>query len=408
MSVIRESFKLFYKTSDVRFIKLLHGCTASERFSSDHDKLLTPSLKSLTPPFRQTLSRNKPNHSASAAAHDCNVHIWLLVVNMQWTLLTLVHHESCTGALKASTLGLNGLIEAFYLHFLSDLNKHDESVFLQMSRQRRTDGKQARERERVVFQQFDFWLFKPSSYLQVYVTVSDIFSAICDSVFWAAGFFTLWLIRLSVVSTDTDIFGKPPCYEDAVMMEDPPPPYSEVLADPRGGTYFKPAPLRAAHPPPLPPPREYQDPAPVFRSETSKPPVMTVFPERGYSSLIRLPSSQRWDSLGHLLSNMDLNHNNLTPPGPRSTQAAAAMATMPRREPRTHGLQGGVQGLRGSIQGFHGGIQGLQGGIQGLQGGIQGFQGGIQGLQGVHGLRGLEPSCGLPTAFPLLGRSTAV
>ena len=132
----------------MRFIKLLHGCTASERFSSDHDKLLTPSLKSLAPPFRQTLSRNKPNHSASAAAHDCNVHIWLLVVNMQWTLLTLVHHESCTGALKASTLGLNGLIEAFYLHFLSDLNKHDESVFLQMSRQRRTDGKQARERER--------------------------------------------------------------------------------------------------------------------------------------------------------------------------------------------------------------------------------------------------------------------
>lgn len=192
------------------------------------------------------------------------------------------------------------------------------------------------------------------------------------------------------------------------MMEDPPPPYSEVLADPRGGTYLKPAPLRAAHPPPLPPLREYQDPAPVFRSETSKPPVMTVFPERGYSSLIRLPSSQRWDSLGHLLSNMDLNHNNLTPPEPRSVQAAAAMATMPRREPRTHGLQGGIQGLRGSIQGFHGGIQGLQGGIQGLQGGIQGFQGGLQGLQGVHGLRGLEPSCGLPTAFPLLGRSTAV
>ncbi|XP_073336033.1 proline-rich protein 7 [Pagrus major] len=174
----------------------------------------------------------------------------------------------------------------------------------------------------------------------------------------------------TVPEADTDIFGKPPCYEEAVMMEDPPPPYSEVLADPRGGTYLKPAPLRAAHPPPLPPPREYQDPPPVFRSETSKPPVMTVFPERGYSSLIRLPSSQRWDSLGHLLSNMDLNHNNLTPPGPRSIQAAAAMATMPRRELRTHDR--------------------------------------LQGLQGVHGLRGLEPSCGLPTAFPLLGRSTAV
>ncbi|KAI3373270.1 hypothetical protein L3Q82_006573 [Scortum barcoo] len=152
---------------------------------------------------------------------------------------------------------------------------------------------------------------------------------------------------------------------------------------------------------------------------------MTMFPERGYSSLIRLPSSQRWDSLGHLLSNMDLNHNNLTPPAARSIEPAAAMATMPRREPRTHhdglGLRGGIQGLQGSIQGFQGSVQGLQGGIQGLQGSIQGlrgiqglqgrmqgYQGGLQGLQGVHGLRGLEPSCGLPTAFPLLGRSTAV
>lgn len=175
-------------------------------------------------------------------------------------------------------------------------------------------------------------------------------------------------------------------------MDDPPPPYCEVLADPRGGTYLKPAPLRAA-PSSL---REPHDRAPVFTSETSKPPAATVFPDRGYSSLIRLPSSQRWDSLGHLLSNMDLNHNNLTPPATRSLQAAAAMATMPRRDPRTHN-----DGLRGGIQGF-------QGGIQGLQGGIQGFQGGLQGLQGVHGLRGLEPSCGMPTAFPLLGRSTAV
>ncbi|KAL7390540.1 hypothetical protein ABVT39_023072 [Epinephelus coioides] len=211
---------------------------------------------------------------------------------------------------------------------------------------------------------------------------------------------------------DTDLFGKPPCYEEAVLMEDPPPPYSEVLADPRGGTYLKPATLRAAPPRPPPPVREHQDPAPVFTSETSKPPVAAVFPDRGYSSLIRLPSSQRWDSLGHLLSNMDLNHNNLTPPGARPIQAAAAMATMPRREPRTPhdglGFRGGIQGLQGGIQGLQGSIQGLRGGMQGLQGGIQGFQGGFQGLQGVHGLRGLEPSCGLPTAFPLLGRSTAV
>ncbi|XP_049447333.1 proline-rich protein 7 isoform X2 [Epinephelus fuscoguttatus] len=209
-----------------------------------------------------------------------------------------------------------------------------------------------------------------------------------------------------------DLFGKPPCYEEAVLMEDPPPPYSEVLADPRGGTYLKPATLRAMPPRPPPPVREHQDPAPVFTSETSKPPVAAVFPDRGYSSLIRLPSSQRWDSLGHLLSNMDLNHNNLTPPGARPIQAAAAMATMPRREPRTPhdglGFRGGIQGLQGGIQGLQGSIQGLRGGMQGLQGGIQGFQGGFQGLQGVHGLRGLEPSCGLPTAFPLLGRSTAV
>uniref|UniRef100_A0A667YDA0 Proline rich 7, synaptic n=1 Tax=Myripristis murdjan TaxID=586833 RepID=A0A667YDA0_9TELE len=163
---------------------------------------------------------------------------------------------------------------------------------------------------------------------------------------------------------NTDIFGKPPCYEEAVLMEDPPPPYSEVLADPRGGTYLKPTLHRAA---PLPH-REQQEPPPVFTSETSKPPPAAVFPERGYSSLIRLPSARRWDSLGHLLSNMDLNHNNLPPPESRSLQAAAAMATMPRREVRTH-----PQGL-----GLHG------------------------------GLRGMEPSCGLPTAFPLLGRSTAV
>uniref|UniRef100_A0A3B5MY91 Proline rich 7 (synaptic) n=1 Tax=Xiphophorus couchianus TaxID=32473 RepID=A0A3B5MY91_9TELE len=152
---------------------------------------------------------------------------------------------------------------------------------------------------------------------------------------------------------DTDVFGKPPCYEDAVLMEDPPPPYSEVLADPRGGTYLKPGPLRGA---PLPS-RENPHLPPVVTSETSKPPVATVFPDRGYSSLIRLPSSQRWDSLGHLLSNMDLN-NSLTPPGARSS--------------------------------------------------MRGFQGGFQGIQGVHRLRSLEPSCGMPTAFPLLGRSTAV
>lgn len=159
-------------------------------------------------------------------------------------------------------------------------------------------------------------------------------------------------------------------------MEDPPPPYSEVLADPRGGTYVKPRALRHA-----PPQRERLDPAPA------KPPVMTLFPERGYSSLIRLPSSQRWDSLGHLLSNMDLNHN-LSPPV--GSAGAAVVATMPRREARAP-----LNALRG-----------LQGGIAGLPGRRQGAQGGFQA--GFQSLRALEPSCGLPTAFPLLGRSTAV
>uniref|UniRef100_A0AAQ4QZH6 Proline rich 7 (synaptic) n=1 Tax=Gasterosteus aculeatus aculeatus TaxID=481459 RepID=A0AAQ4QZH6_GASAC len=150
-----------------------------------------------------------------------------------------------------------------------------------------------------------------------------------------------WVSMPGKFPVHTDLFGKPPCYEEAVLMEDPPPPYSEVLADPRGGTYLKPAPLRPA------------DPAPVSTSETSKPPATAVFPERGYSSLIRLPSSQRWDSLG-------------TPPvqhGPEPQQPYPAGGPL---RPGRHGLQG------------------------------------------VHGLRGLEPSCGLPTAFPLLGRSTAV
>lgn len=149
----------------------------------------------------------------------------------------------------------------------------------------------------------------------------------------------------TIPEADTDVFGKPPCYEEAVLMEDPPPPYSEVLADPRGGTYTKPS-SRSS--------REHQE------SKTSKMAPVTVFPERGYSSLIRLPSARRWDSLGHLLSTMDLNHNNL-PVEPQ----ASAIATMPR-EGRTHTDLG------------------------------------------LRGLRGLDQHYGLPTAIPLLGRSTAV
>ncbi|XP_037125738.1 proline-rich protein 7 [Syngnathus acus] len=173
---------------------------------------------------------------------------------------------------------------------------------------------------------------------------------------------------------EADLLENPPCYEEAVLMEDPPPPYAEVLVEPRGGGgYSKLAPLRPA-PSSL---RDHQDPS----AETRKTPPQRsarscVFPERGYSSLIRLPSSQRWDTLGHLLANVDLKPFN--PYGP--VPPGVATATMPRREPRTGG-----DGRRG----------------RGLQ---VGFSGGIGG----HGTRGLEHSCGLPAAFPLLGRSTAV
>lgn len=128
-------------------------------------------------------------------------------------------------------------------------------------------------------------------------------------------------------------------------MEDPPPPYSEVLADPRGGTYTKPV---------LRPSRQRQE------SETRKTAPVTVFPERGYSSLIRLPSARRWDSLDHLLSSVDLNHSTMT-----LEPHTSSMVTMPR-DGRNH----------------------------------MDF--------GLRSLRPLDHSYALPTAFPLLGRSTAV
>ncbi|XP_056140337.1 proline-rich protein 7 [Lampris incognitus] len=173
-----------------------------------------------------------------------------------------------------------------------------------------------------------------------------------------------------------DLFGKPPCYEEAVLMEDPPPPYNQVLADPRGGIYIKPT----LHGIPPPPRQNHPDPPPAPVSETRKLPHLALYPERGYSSLIRLPSARRWDSLGHLLSTIDLNYNNVVPLELGSLQAAAAMATMPRREART--LPGG-SGLRGAMHR-------------------------VQELRGVRDLRGSQPSCGLPTVSPLLGRSTAV
>ncbi|KAJ8385412.1 hypothetical protein AAFF_G00189380 [Aldrovandia affinis] len=144
---------------------------------------------------------------------------------------------------------------------------------------------------------------------------------------------------------EADVFGKPPCYEEAVLMEDPPPPYSEILADSRGGTYTKPTSRTS---------RKQQD------TNTSKAAPDTAFPERPYSSLIHLPMDEHWDSLGRLLSAMDLNRNNLPP---ADAQASALTATA--REGRTNSELG-----LGQLQ--------------------------------------LDHTCTLPTAFPLFGRSTAV
>ncbi|XP_048885646.1 proline-rich protein 7-like [Brienomyrus brachyistius] len=107
-------------------------------------------------------------------------------------------------------------------------------------------------------------------------------------------------------SQEADVFGKPPSYEDAVLMEDPPPAYSEVLADIRGGTYTKPD-ARTS--------RELQD------SEKSKTRPDTLA-ARAYSSLIHLPAAEHWDSLGCFLSTMDMNRNNLPLPASESSVMA--------------------------------------------------------------------------------------
>ncbi|XP_029113932.1 proline-rich protein 7 [Scleropages formosus] len=149
---------------------------------------------------------------------------------------------------------------------------------------------------------------------------------------------------------EADVFGEPPCYEEAVQMEDLPPSYSEVLADTRGGTYTKPMSSISRKP---------QDP------ETSKAAPEPAFPQRGYSTLIHLPAHShvhahdRWDPLGRLLSSMDLNCSNLAP-----DPQASAYTTLPRG--RRTNMELGLARPR------------------------------------------LDDTCTLPTAFPVFGRSTAV
>ncbi|XP_059913610.1 proline-rich protein 7 [Gadus macrocephalus] len=152
----------------------------------------------------------------------------------------------------------------------------------------------------------------------------------------------------------------PPCYEEAVLMDDPPPSYNEVLADPLHGraVFLKPPQQRA---PPLSPwELQGRDPEPALQSGSSKPPAPSA--EHGYCSLIQLPSARHWDGLGQLLSNMD--HRGLLP------------------ETRT----------QSEFLGFSRVI------------GMPGFQ----ELHEVQEGNGLDSGCGLRRGYPMLGRSTAV
>ncbi|XP_044307005.1 proline-rich protein 7 isoform X2 [Varanus komodoensis] len=69
---------------------------------------------------------------------------------------------------------------------------------------------------------------------------------------------------------------KPPCYEEAVLMAEPPPPYSEVLTDTRGLYRKINAPFLSHEQP------EKQEQPPSYKP---------LFLDRGYGSALHLPSS---------------------------------------------------------------------------------------------------------------------
>lgn len=167
-------------------------------------------------------------------------------------------------------------------------------------------------------------------------------------------------------------------------MEDPPPPYNEVLAEPPRD----PLPLRPLRdsssssssiggsggggtlkvPPHVPRVLQEPDISKTNHEPMSLLPLPLPLQGQGCSTLIQLPPpSRRWDSLGRLPA-LGLEHRGF----PLEPQVSF-IATMPR-EGRTHALAH-----------THGG----------------------PGL-GLQLLRELEEDCGLPTAYPLLGRSTAV
>ncbi|XP_019062735.1 proline-rich protein 7 [Fukomys damarensis] len=73
---------------------------------------------------------------------------------------------------------------------------------------------------------------------------------------------------------------KPPCYEEAVLMAEPPPPYSEVLTDTRG-LYRK----------IVTPFLSRRDSA--EKQEQPPPSYKPLFLDRGYTSALHLPSAPR-------------------------------------------------------------------------------------------------------------------
>ena len=155
-------------------------------------------------------------------------------------------------------------------------------------------------------------------------------------------------------------------------MDDPPPSYNEVLADPLHGRaiFLKPPQQQAL---PLSPwELQGRDPELALQSGSSKPPAHSA--EHGYCSLIQLPSARHWDGLGQLLSNMDLSHNT------DSSHNTDHRDLLPET------------GTQFECLGFSRAI------------GIPGFQ----ELHEVQEGNGLVAGCGFPRGYPMLGRSTAV
>lgn len=101
------------------------------------------------------------------------------------------------------------------------------------------------------------------------------------------------------MSVSPDLSGKPPSYEDAVLMEDPPPPYSAILADARRGTH------------PDPEGRTPREPESSETNKTAPDSMLSKRAGRGYSSVIHLPTAAHCESRGPVLSTLELNCNNL-------------------------------------------------------------------------------------------------